>query len=334
MRAINRVLPANRALLLIVLCLALIRFEGSSFASTPEPRPVTLTLAAIDDISGVYMMQIAEDIANPPAAVPYVVSYTLTTAATILYIRVDDRAQNWSPWVAITIGGAPVVNQSTYPTPTPTAIGTPTPTPNPGGGGGGGGGGFFPPPVVTSPSPSESGSPTPSESPSDSPTPSPTPTMTVSPSPLPTIQVTVPTPTISPTPSPTHVIVPPLVQPTLQVSASVRKQLSTSTLITLPKVVSDSVKKLTLPSTQATTFATSSKVGQTISLVVPSQPKGTVVSFSFIGPGNKAIVLVSTTLKSAGKVNLPVLSFKIPGKYKLLVKIGKISKTITVTVKK
>jgi hypothetical protein len=331
MRAINRVLPVSRALLLIVLCLGLIRFEGSSFASTPEPRPVTLTLAAIDDISGVYMMQIAEDIANPPAAVPYAVSYTLTTAATILYIRVDDRAQNWSPWVAITIGGAPVVNQSTYPTPTPTAIGTPTPTPNPGGGGGGG---FFPPPVVTSPSPSVSGSPTPSESPSVSPTPSPTPTVTVSPAPLPTIQVIVPTPTISPTPSPTHVIVPPLVQPTLQVSASVRKQLSTSTLITLPTVVSDSIKKFILPSTQATTFATSSKVGQAISLLVPSQPKGTVVSFSFIGLGNKAILLVSTTLKSAGQVDLPVLSFKIPGKYKLLVKIGRISKTITVTVKK
>jgi hypothetical protein len=78
----------------------------------------------------------------------------------------------------------------------------------------------------------------------------------------------------------------------------------------------------------------STNVGKAFTVLLPTQPKGTAVSLSYVGPGNKVTTLAASTTKSAGAVNLPAVAFKTPGKYTLTVKVGKITKTITVTVKK
>ena len=351
MRVEARCMPTIRIVGLLVLSLLLVRIDGFSFASAPAPRSVTLTLGAIDDISGLYMMQIAEDTNNPPAPVPYSVSYTLTTAATMLYVRVEDRALNWSAWVAITVGGAPVVNHSTYPSPTVTQSSSPSPSPSPIRSSGGSSGGYTggapmppAPPIASSPStsPSSTSTPTPSETPSS--------TITQT-SPSSSSQQSTPQPSPSPSPSPTptaslatpgqiatHVSSIPipvaLAQPTIPVSANIKKQVATSTYISLPEVQFGASTIFSIPQSRAASISTTAKVGEPLSITIPTQPKGTLVSFSFIGPNKKVITLVSITLKNNGRVNLPSLAFKAAGKYTLQVKIGKITKTLVVTVKK
>ena len=355
MRVEARCMPTIRIVGLLVLSLLLVRIDVFSFASAPAPRSVTLTLGAIDDISGLYMMQIAEDTNNPPAAVPYAVSYTLTTSANTLYVRVEDRALNWSAWVAITVGGAPVVNHSAYPSPTVTQSGSPSPSPINSSGGSSGGftGGapmLPPPPIMSSPSPSTSPSatstptpsvtptPTPSESPSSSftPTPPPSPSQQTSlkPSPSPTQTVLLVTPGPTSTPISSVSIAVSLPQPTISVSANVKKQVAASTYISLPDVQLGTSTNFSIPQSRAASISTTAKVGEPLSITIPTQPKGTLVSYSFIGPNKKVITLVSITLKKNGRVNLPSLAFKAAGKYTLQVKIGKITKTLVVTVKK
>jgi hypothetical protein len=73
------------------------------------PREVTITLGADDNISGVAMMQIAENKDTPPAAVAFSRTTVLMTEANILWVRVQDRALNWSTWVEVQVGGAPVI---------------------------------------------------------------------------------------------------------------------------------------------------------------------------------------------------------------------------------
>ena len=345
MRVEARCMPTIRIVGLLVLSLLLVRIDVFSFASAPAPRSVTLTLGAIDDISGLYMMQIAEDTNNPPAPVPYSVSYTLTTAATMLYVRVEDRALNWSAWVAITVGGAPVVNHSTYPSPTVTQSSSPSPSPISSSGGSSGGftgGAPMPPapPIANSPStsPSSTSTPTPSETPSSAITQT---------SPPSSSQQTSPQPSPSPTPTAslatpgqiaTHVSSIPipvaLAQPTIPVSANIKKQVATSTYISLPEVQFGASTFFSIPQSRAASISTTAKVGEPLSITIPTQPKGTLVSYSFIGPNKKVITLVSITLKNNGRVNLPSLAFKAAGKYTLQVKIGKITKTLVVTVKK
>ena len=349
MRVEARCMPTIRIVGLLVLSLLLVRIDVFSFASAPAPRSVTLTLGAIDDISGLYMMQIAEDTNNPPAAVPYAVSYTLTTSANTLYVRVEDRALNWSAWVAITVGGAPVVNHSAYPSPTVTQSGSPSPSPINSSGGSSGGftGGapmLPPPPIMSSPSPSTSPSATSTPTPSE--TPSSTITQTSPPSPS---QQTSPQPSPSPSPTPTASLATPgqiathvssipipvaLAQPTISVSANVKKQVAASTYISLPDVQLGTSTNFSIPQSRAASISTTAKVGEPLSITIPTQPKGTLVSYSFIGPNKKVITLVSITLKKNGRVNLPSLAFKAAGKYTLQVKIGKITKTLVVTVKK
>lgn len=127
-----------------------VAFLGTLLTSTTsvaaDARDVTVTLNTWDNLSGVTMMQIAEDKNNPPAAVPYESSTVVRTAADVLYVRIQDRALNWSPWVTLVIGGAPVIQVPSQPaSPRPSASATPsTPAseaPAAGGGGGGGGGG-------------------------------------------------------------------------------------------------------------------------------------------------------------------------------------------------
>lgn len=132
--------------ILSVLCICfLLAGANQVTSSAADPRDVTVTVQVSDNLSGAYMIQIAEDKLNPPAAIPYQSSVVVRTAATILYVRVQDRALNWSEWVTSVVGNVPVIQN---PTPSPTPTPTPSPTssarteaPTAGGGGGGGGGG-------------------------------------------------------------------------------------------------------------------------------------------------------------------------------------------------
>lgn len=90
----------------VLLCLAHSLFAP---AANSAPREVTITLSADDNISGVAFMQIAEDKNNPPAPVVFSRTAVVTTEASILWVRVQDRALNWSAWVGVQVGGAPVI---------------------------------------------------------------------------------------------------------------------------------------------------------------------------------------------------------------------------------
>ena len=123
----------------IALVLALSGLLTSFFiaaSSAADPRNVTVILRAADNISGVTMMQIAEDKNNPPSAVAFETLTVVNTAANALWVRIQDRAGNWSTWVQIIVGAAPYQDTANFNT-----IPTAPPTSNPGGGGGGGGGG-------------------------------------------------------------------------------------------------------------------------------------------------------------------------------------------------
>lgn len=135
----------QRAIKATLIALVLV-FLGTLFTSTTsvaaDARDVTVTLSTWDNLSGVTMMQIAEDKDNPPPAVPYETTTVIRTAADVLYVRIQDRALNWSPWVTLIVGGAPVIQVPSQPaTPRPSASAPATEAPAAGGGGGGGGGG-------------------------------------------------------------------------------------------------------------------------------------------------------------------------------------------------
>jgi hypothetical protein len=78
-------------------------------SANSAPRDVTITLAADDNISGVAYMQIAENKDNPPAAIAFSRTTVISTEASVLYVRVQDRALNWSTWVEVQVGAAPVI---------------------------------------------------------------------------------------------------------------------------------------------------------------------------------------------------------------------------------
>jgi len=137
-----------------LLCLIQPTFTPVAYAAA---REVTITLNADDNISGVAMMQIAADKNNPPAAITFSRTTVVSTEASILWVRVQDRALNWSAWVEVQVGGAPVIRDPlaktvyvpvplvAYVPPPPT---TPTPStpavpqsPSSGASFGGGGGG-------------------------------------------------------------------------------------------------------------------------------------------------------------------------------------------------
>ena len=119
---------------------------GSLFSMTSsvaaDARDVTVTLSTWDNLSGVTLMQIAEDKNNPPPAVPFETTTVIRTAADVLYVRIQDRALNWSSWVTLIVGGAPVIQVPSQPaTPAPRESAPASQAPAAGGGGGGGGGG-------------------------------------------------------------------------------------------------------------------------------------------------------------------------------------------------
>ena len=105
-------LQLNRSLLTkAVLATTLVCLYHSAIAPSANsaPREVTITLAADDNISGVAFMQIAENKDNHPAAIAFSRTSVVTTEASVLYVRVQDRALNWSAWVEVQVGAAPII---------------------------------------------------------------------------------------------------------------------------------------------------------------------------------------------------------------------------------
>lgn len=161
------------------------------------------------------------------------------------------------------------------------------------------------------------GAPTPTVSPS--PTPSPTPSAT----PSPTVSAT-PSPTPSPTPSATP-------SPTPLPSASAGGvTLKANTFV----AVATSKTPTTKVSLTASAKTLSVTAGKAVSVSVPTVAKGTTVVTSIKMPDGKTVQVSSIKTTKAGTFTVPSLLLKKPGTYTLQIKIGKVTKTVKVTVKK
>jgi len=274
-------------------------------SSAADPRDVTITLRAADNISGVTMMQIAEDKNNPPPAVAFESVTVINTAANALWVRIQDRATNWSNWVQIIVGADPYQDTANFNTiPTPTASATSDSGGGGGGGfiGGGGGGGFIGgelplPETTTSASPSASetvtatASPTPSISTSATPTPTPSPSRVV----------TTPTPTPIPTMSRPDLVraSAPAVSKSIgggltQLSASVAARAT---------VISSSPPAKTAQSAPTANATIGAPVAPLIK-ALPSKSKITVTTVI----NGKTVTLGKVTTNSKGEVLLPAFS--------------------------
>ena len=292
-------------------------------SSAADPRDVRVTLRAADNISGVTMMQIAEDKNNPPTAIAFESSTVVNTAANALWVRIQDRAGNWSPWVQIVVGADPYQDTANFNT-----IPTAPPTTNPGGGGGGfvggggggfiggGGGGFIGggfgggeiPSLETTTSPSAS--PSPNETVTTQATPIPTSI------PSPTITVK-PTPVVTPSPSP-NVARPDLERATApkvskplgsgltQVSASVAK----SAQVTSSQSPGSSANKAPIVSVAT---------GKAVTPLVKSLPKASNFSVSIVING-KSVSLGKVSTNSKGEVLLPAITSSKSGTFTVAIK--------------
>ena len=216
-----------------------------------------------------------------------------------------------------TASASPSASASASASATPTEIVAP-PAPPSGGGGGGGGGGFggfggggaLPAAVVPLVSPSPLPSPKPSEAPSA------TPTATVAPSITPTAK---PTPTIKPTTKPSAIP-----------SPTALPKIPANTFFA-PVQVTVATQKVTATANTITQTLTPNKP---ISIAVPAVKKGEAVSIKMRTPDGKLITVTNTKTTKSGTYTMPALSFKKPGKYSIVAKIGNTLKTITITVKK
>ena len=287
-------------------------------SSAADPRNVTVTLRAADNISGVTMMQIAEDKNNPPTAVVFDTSTVVNTAANALWVRIQDRAGNWSTWVQIVVGADPyqaTADFNTIPTAPPSTI--------PGGGGGGGGGGFGGgfggeiPALETTTSPSASASPVETKTAQATPKPSVIATPTPSPSPSPMITVTATPVVTTPTPTPS-IARPDLVRAIApkeskdlgsgltQVSAAVAK----SAQVTTSQSPSSTVSKA--PVATAT-------IGKAVTPLVKSLPKSSSLTVSVVING-KNVSLGKVSTNSKGEVLLPAITSSKSGTYTVAIK--------------
>jgi hypothetical protein len=290
-------------------------------SSAADPRDVRVTLRAADNISGVTMMQIAEDKNNPPTAIAFESSTVVNTAANALWVRIQDRAGNWSPWVQIVVGADPYQDTANFNT-----IPTAPPTTNPGGGGGGfvgggggfvgGGGGFVGggfgggeiPSLETTTSPSAS--PSPDETVTTQATPIPTSI------PSPTITVK-PTPVVTPSPSPdvarpdlARAIAPKVSKPLgsglTQVSASVAK----SAQVTSSQSPGSSANRAPIVSVAT---------GKAVTPLVKSLPKSSNYSVSIVING-KSVSLGKVSTNSKGEVLLPAITSSKSGTFTVAIK--------------
>lgn len=207
-------------------------------------------------------------------------------------------------------------------------------------GGGGGGGGPAPAPALPAPSPSPTPSPissasatptpVPAETTNVKPTPTPTPTLSVTPTPSPSRMPTA-TPTPSPATSAPNVSLVKSIVPAP--TASQAKLIIATKVITIPSG-NVSAMSLSVNLSKSSSVSTSIAIGKAISISLPKVPTGTKISYLFVGPKNKLVTISSATTKTVSAGTLPLIAFKAPGKYTLVVTVGKVTKTITVTVKK
>jgi hypothetical protein len=166
-----------------------------------------------------------------------------------------------------------------------------------GGGGGGFGGGGLP-----------AATPTPTATPTATPTPTPTPTPSATATPTPT-----PTPAASATPSATSAPKPP------------------ASLVAVAPVGTKPSKTVAVSGTKA---SVSVAPGKSVQVALPSIPKGTPVNVTLTDAKGKKYTI--STAKSTGSktFNAPALTFPKAGTYKVTVKYGKVTKVITIVVKK
>ena len=193
-----------------------------------------------------------------------------------------------------------------------------------GGGGGGGGGAFFPPPAEATPTPTPTPTPSPSATPTATPKPSATPTPTPTPTPSPTPSATpTPSPTPSATPTPTAVATKPAT-PALAVKFKATSYLS----------VASSSAPATKVALTAATKVVKAKAGSAVAVTLPGVAKGSVVVVTMKTPDGKIIQLANAKATKSSSYALPSLTLKKAGSYLLTIKVGKVTKTLKVTVSK
>ena len=198
--------------------------------------------------------------------------------------------------------------------------------------GGGGGGGGGPPAPLPAPTPSPTPSPTPTPTPSQTPivNPTPSPVTTAKPSPAPSPSPVVST---SPMPSPSASKTDPNNVAPAVFTASQIKVLASTKFLAVPLATAP-ITKLSLVNTKSSTVSASTSTGRAFTISLPKQSIGTKVSLSFVGANHKVVTLSSSVLKVSSVPSIPAVAFKTPGKYSLLLTIGKTTQTITITVKK
>jgi len=301
------------------------------------PREVTITLGADDNLSGVALMQIAENKNNPPAAIAFSRTSVVTTEANILWVRVQDRALNWSTWVEVQVGGAPVTRDPLAKTvyvpveivpyvPPPS---TPTPTPST----------PTPPPSTPTPTPS---TPTPTP-PAISSTP-------ISDTPPPAITAPAETETVTvKTETETVKVIPEIVKAeTATASVQVTEKPSAATpsvsaevLVTKAPSAPAGIKEIPAQTKPAVSVSVSSapksevKVGvnKVLELKMPSTSGATSVKASITDATGKKLNLAVKVDKKTGKITMPKLSFSKKGTYVISTTIGKKTIKVSVTVR-
>jgi hypothetical protein len=301
-------------------------------------REVTITLSADDNISGVAMMQIAENKDNPPAAIAFSRTTVLMTEANILWVRVQDRALNWSQWVEVQVGGAPVIRdplaKTVYiPVPlvpyVPSSSPSPTPTQTQNSGGGSAPSGGVPAisaPIAPAPPP-----PT---------TEIETSTAKIELTKSETLTAAIPTPspsaeksTAAPAPSTKS----PLASPSTQATIEVKQKSPSPSPSPTPSGVK-AIPAETKPALAVTVSTTSqSKVAiganKVLEVKMPNVVGGTSVKSTVTDSSGKTLPLSATLDKKTGKITIPKLTFSKPGTYQITTVVGNKTSKVTVVVR-
>ena len=187
-----------------------------------------------------------------------------------------------------------------------------------------GGGGSFAPPPMPEPSPTPTPTPTPTPSPSATPTATPKPSATPTPTPSPT-----PSSTPSPTPTPT-----PTPSPTPSSTASAVPAIAVKFKATTYLSVAPSSARATKVALTASMKTVKAKAGSAVAVTLPSVAKGSAVVVTMKTPDGKVIQLANTKATKSSSYALPSLALKKVGSYTLTIKVGKVTKTLKVTVSK
>jgi hypothetical protein len=156
----------------------------------------------------------------------------------------------------------------------------------------------------------------PTPTPSPSATPTPTPSLTATPTPTPSVIATpTPTPSVTATPTP---------------SASAAPKPPVSLAVVVPAGVKAS-KTVAVVGNSATTSVAPSK---SVQVTIPSIPKGTPVTVTLTDSKGKQYTIATVKSSGAKTFSPPALSFPKAGTYKVSVNYGKVTKVITIVVKK